>query len=88
MNMSSEEFEEFVFQNAEDSVKSDLIIKSTAEKYNIKLSEDEYKTYLETQREAFGFDSAEEFEVYYGELTLRQLALETKISEYLLKNYN
>ncbi len=88
MNMDENEFEEFVAKNAKDSVENDLIIKSTAKKYGVTLSEDEYKTYLETQREAFGFETAENFEEYYGELTLRQLALETKVSEYLLTKYN
>ncbi len=87
LDMTEEEFEEFAIKNAEDTVKQDLIVNATAEKYGIKLTNKEYKAYLESQMTNFGFDTPDDFEEYYGELILRQLALEAKVSEYFLNYY-
>lgn len=87
MRMTEEEFNEFVNTSADEAVREDLVINAVAQQYGIELSDDDYKLYLDTQKDSFGFDTSADFEEYYGELVLRQLALETKVSEYLLLKY-
>lgn len=51
---------------AKEYVKSDLLIEAIAEKENIKLSNQELELEAKSQMAAFGYDTVEELEAYYG----------------------
>ena len=67
LNMTEEEFEDYVHQQSEVVCKQEMVLYTIARNEGIEISKDEYNEGLKDMLEKEGFSSMDEFEAAYGE---------------------
>ena len=83
MGTTVEKFEKQVTKAAKSSVKQTLATKAIADKENIKLDDETYKTELKKIADAYGYDSVKALKKAASESELKEIALNDLVKEWL-----
>lgn len=88
LNLGTEElYENYIRENALDTIKSDKVIAAIAEKEGITVSEEEYETYVNSLVSYYEYESIEDLFTVYTEEQLRNDILYDKVLEYIYNLY-
>ena len=83
MGTTVEKFEKQVTKAAKSSVKQTLVTKAIADKENIKLDDETYKTELKKIADAYGYDSVKALKKAASKSELKEIALNDLVKEWL-----
>ena len=83
MGTTVEKFEKQVTKAAKSSVKQTLVTKAIADKENIKLDDETYKTELKKIADAYGYDSVKVLKKAASKSELKEIALNDLVKEWL-----
>lgn len=88
LNLGTKElYENYIEENALETIKSDKVITAIAEKEGITVSEDEFETYINSLVSYYGYDSTDDLFEVYTEDQLRNDILYDKVLEYIYNLY-
>lgn len=84
MGMDEKEFDKLVEDSAKEYMKQEILVKAIAEAENLVITDELYQQKLLEYAKAYGFDTAEEFQSQYSDMTREDFEF-TILSELVIK---
>ena len=69
LGMDAEEFSKTVKESAKEYMKQEILVDAIAEKEGIEISDELYEAKIFEYAQAYGFETVDEFQSYYGDMT-------------------